>query len=563
MDPEVTQALLAFLNENFPGVLNKFFSARANTVAPSAQDAAQSIAPPAPSAHSLAPSAQPSAPSALTAAPLAQPSAPSALTSAPSAQPSAPSAHTTAPANTDALAVVFLDPPRSPDADLASDMECDAPVTSKTTESDDSSDGFQEVNNRKKKRSNKGGPPAKRTTNEVDREPIAAPSLANPSPAPPSQAPERVKTPPPVYIRDKGAWPNISAYLDARNIVYKARTTKDNLRVQVNDPSAHRTLTSYLRAENIGGHSYPLPEERKLRAVIKNIPKEIDAALVESDLKAQGFPVCEVFRMFNRTTKAAYDMVLAVLDLSAEGKRIFKLTRCCKLSGLKVETPASHSYIRQCHRCQLYGHSARNCFARPRCVKCLGDHGTEDCLRTLPNPEPPSCVLCGKSGHPANYRGCSEAPKHRAGVRQRGLSRVLPRPAATNQAFIPAPVPTTNAWARPLSMVTNSQPSVAPAAAPPSATQALALAPTPHVDPSTTPAPPVPTMPTPELSESPAELLDAFRTVKDFLSTINTKELISFARSIRESANNPEARVEAAIRHFNIVQALCNPSTGH
>ncbi|GBP87546.1 hypothetical protein EVAR_65167_1 [Eumeta japonica] len=35
----------------------------------------------------------------------------------------------------------------------------------------------------------------------------------------------------------------------------------------------------------------------------------------------------------------------------------------------------------QCHRCQMYGHAAANCYAQPRCVKCLVPHWTKDCER--------------------------------------------------------------------------------------------------------------------------------------------------------------------------------------
>ncbi|KAL0852945.1 hypothetical protein ABMA27_012738 [Loxostege sticticalis] len=102
-----------------------------------------------------------------------------------------------------------------------------------------------------------------------------------------------------------------------------------------------------------------------------------------------------------------------LLDHSAAAKDVFNIKAVCSISGLRVEPPRKRGTPGQCHRCQLYGHSARNCRARPRCVKCLGDHGTADCARYRATAsEPPSCVLCDSAGHPANYRGCPRAPRH-------------------------------------------------------------------------------------------------------------------------------------------------------
>lgn len=85
-------------------------------------------------------------------------------------------------------------------------------------------------------------------------------------------------------------------------------------------------------------------------------------------------------------------MVLAVLDLTNEGKEIFNLKSVCSLTGIRVEPPYTRGLIGQCHRCQLYGHSAKNCFTRPRCVKCLDDHATADCSRKVPDPAVPKLI---------------------------------------------------------------------------------------------------------------------------------------------------------------------------
>ncbi|XP_045458409.1 protein TonB-like [Melitaea cinxia] len=59
-------------------------------------------------------------------------------------------------------------------------------------------------------------------------------------------------------------------------------------------------------------------------------------------------------------------------------------------------------------------HQQRHAWKWRATCGCLGDHGTTDCPRKVPDPEvPPSCVLCKQDGHPANYRGCPRAPRKR------------------------------------------------------------------------------------------------------------------------------------------------------
>ncbi|KAA5635076.1 hypothetical protein F3G63_34160, partial [Pseudomonas aeruginosa] len=80
--------------------------------------------------------------------------------------------------------------------------------------------------------------------------------------------------------------------------------------------------------------------------------------------------------------KQPYNMILVALEPTPEAKKkISCLSTVCGLSGVSIEAPHKRGTPGQCYRCQLYGHSARNCHARPRCVKCLGDHATLDCSR--------------------------------------------------------------------------------------------------------------------------------------------------------------------------------------
>lgn len=145
---------------------------------------------------------------------------------------------------------------------------------------------------------------------------------------------------------------------------------------------------------------------------MRNMPHEIDTEDIFCDLKKKQIISVDAVYHIHRRGGAPCNMVLVVCSPVEDNFHpIFEVARIC---SLKIERPHRNGIVGQCHRCQLYGQSQRNCHGKPLCVKFLGDHGTQDCSRPKDRKlcvDPPSCVLCGESGHPTNYRGCPKAPK--------------------------------------------------------------------------------------------------------------------------------------------------------
>ncbi|GBP90606.1 hypothetical protein EVAR_63619_1 [Eumeta japonica] len=61
-----------------------------------------------------------------------------------------------------------------------------------------------------------------------------------------------------------------------------------------------RKLNSYLIKSDIPFHTYALEEERKVKAVLKGVPVEIDTEDIKADLVRQEYPVQAVHRMHRR-----------------------------------------------------------------------------------------------------------------------------------------------------------------------------------------------------------------------------------------------------------------------
>lgn len=475
--------------------------------------------------------------------------------------------------------IVHSAPPTSP-AMPAMDIESES--------SSSSSDEFQLVQGKKRKAKSKSQPEsaskrretpaisprrpptplAPRTSTPTPPTPRTTTPTSQSRPPTPSQVAPTKKQPlpPPLFVHDKSKWTEVSNRMSVKKINFSsARNTQEGIRVQVPSSSDYRELTKLLKSMNVPFHTFTLPEEKKLRVILRNIAKEVPSEAISEDLKSQGFPVLEVHRMHRGKTLAPYDMVLVILDLTPEGKAIFNLKTCCSLSGLKVETPHKKGPPGQCHNCQHYGHSSRNCFAKPRCVKCLGDHGTAACPRPKDRAqctEPPSCVLCGEQGHTANYRGCPKAPRTNPKMAQRSVATrperaVAPRPQPhsaprpqPHPVSAPQPVRLAPQWPKPW-----TRPSVTPyvEAPAPALTQAPALAP---AKPSQARQPQPSAGPRSQPPGIPTDMNEDILLLQRFANCFDFEEVRYIANAIRSTEEDGMNRFFIADRFYNLIQTL-------
>ncbi|XP_061385207.1 uncharacterized protein LOC116776805 [Danaus plexippus] len=393
---------------------------------------------------------------------------------------------------------------------------------------------------------NKGTPaPASPVAKRPKPAAIPSPTPAgNPSPAPaenPSVAPDtppRTTAPPPLYIRENNKWDQLSQIFIEKKIHFtSARPTNMGIKVQVSTAVDHRRMTALLRERGTEYHTYALEEERRLTVVIRGMPCEIPTDSILSDLKSQGLPAQAVHRMYRPTNKRPFNMVLVHLDNTKEAKAIFNIRTVCYLSGLQVELPRGRGIPGQCHRCQCYGHSARFCNARPRCVKCLGDHGTTDCPRKTPMEDvPPSCVLCQQTGHPANYRGCPKAPRRaKRGGKKSSHQPKAPKASGAPPSAPQAPeapqapqAPTVNAWQRKKNLTV---PTASETAQPSASAHA---------------------------NKQDSGVTNSLSCVSKYFGAFDPPELLVFANKLKACGNDPNARLSAFVEHAEMINAIYN-----
>jgi hypothetical protein len=70
---------------------------------------------------------------------------------------------------------------------------------------------------------------------------------------------------------------------------------------------------------------------------------------------------------------------------------------------VKFEPPKHKWDIIQCANCQRYGHTKKYCYLKPKCVKCSGNHLTDQCHRKEKLSDVRN-ALCGD--HRMNCKGC-------------------------------------------------------------------------------------------------------------------------------------------------------------
>lgn len=87
----------------------------------------------------------------------------------------------------------------------------------------------------------------------------------------------------------------------------------------------------------------------------------------------------------------------------------------------------------------MWGHATTNCYRKPRCVKCAGEHYTNSC--SLQRSEAPTCANC-KGRHTASNMEC---PVYKFKIAKL-LENQATMPENPVPKYKPAPLPTRNIW---------------------------------------------------------------------------------------------------------------------
>jgi len=165
-----------------------------------------------------------------------------------------------------------------------------------------------------------------------------------------------------------------------------------------------RIVQKYFNNTQTELFTFPSPEEKILKVVIRRLPTVISDTELTEELVSKGYEVITV-RQF---VKAGIKLPLYMVSLpkNPASKSIFNepslFNIAVKVEAYKSTNPA------QCFKCQRFGHSSIYCGFTPRCVTCFGSHLAKDCTKTLE--QTPKFINC-EGPHTANYKQCPEFAK--------------------------------------------------------------------------------------------------------------------------------------------------------
>lgn len=202
--------------------------------------------------------------------------------------------------------------------------------------------------------------------------------------------------------------------LEARSpkILFKIKNVNRNKsKLYISDLSVHAEMMAILKDKKVNSYSFTPKELRQTSLIIRGLysgtePNEIENAL-------NGLVPNVISKASKFTTAASLnkkiDTGLFLISL-LPGKGLSDVSHIRYLLSQSIvwEKPKKHDQEIQCRNCQKWGHIARNCNREFNCVKCNKRHEPGNCARKQQDESKPSCINCGKDGHPANWRGCTE-----------------------------------------------------------------------------------------------------------------------------------------------------------
>ena len=150
--------------------------------------------------------------------------------------------------------------------------------------------------------------------------------------------------------------------------------------------------------------AYQNPTKSKT-LVVKGVPTEFTDEEFKQVLDHNKINHAKAERMKSKRDGRKLQMFQIDLSDSAEAEALISSNITCPQTRIifKVEEFRTPISVQQCYNCQHFGHSAKNCQAKTKCVICGEGHSHKGCPNRAK--KQPKCANC-KGPHVANYKGC-------------------------------------------------------------------------------------------------------------------------------------------------------------
>ena len=172
----------------------------------------------------------------------------------------------------------------------------------------------------------------------------------------------------------------------------KIKYSSDNITIFTPTKETQQQVKELLIYENKQFHRYAETETKDIKLVIKGLPP-LNPKEIEENLISMGIQPKKVSQL-KLPKQESYPIYYLAMEPSANIAKIKAIKYLCCVK-IRLETYKNPRKITQCYRCQEMGHGSSNCYAKPKCVKCAGDHITKDCTKS-----PQDTPKCASSAGP-------------------------------------------------------------------------------------------------------------------------------------------------------------------
>ena len=212
------------------------------------------------------------------------------------------------------------------------------------------------------------------------------------------------------------------------------KTKPNRLLIYTKTPQDYNIVLNEIKTANLEYHTYPLPESRQSRLVLKGIPpnvptQDIQEALANLHIFTSKIQQISKIDKITRETITKYPTFVITFLPGTDKAKVLQVTRLCHCI-VKWEKYKNTRPIQQCYNCQAFGHSSQYCGKQAKCVKCDQPHPTKNCTKSTDTA--PKCTNC-KGPHPANFTGCPIYIKQVQNLQQSNRRSPSPR-QTTKQA---------------------------------------------------------------------------------------------------------------------------------
>ena len=144
--------------------------------------------------------------------------------------------------------------------------------------------------------------------------------------------------------------------------------------------------------------------------VVKGVPTDITVLEFKEFLDLNKISYAKAERLKSKKDGRVLPIFQIEITDPAEAEALLSQNLACNVTGkiYKVEEFRAPISVMQCYNCQCFGHSAKTCRSKRKCLICGENHSHKGC----PSRESrkPTCANCNEP-HVASYKGCPEYKK--------------------------------------------------------------------------------------------------------------------------------------------------------